>query len=133
MFIENFIKLAQEPEQDARSKRQGEKLRGSVIAVVKQDLPDVEKALGNIGNPELAGEVESELRRLNDFLDKVEQLSDSRMQYRNYRKAASHVITLVKKLLDAQKEIGFESISALERAAGHLGFYENLGIKPVNK
>lgn len=131
MFIEKFIKLVQEPETDARSKRQANKLQGSVIAVIKQDLPEVEKALGNIGKSDLAGEVESELARLNEFLDKIEGLSDENMQYRNYRRAASYIITLVQRLLEAQKADGFEPISSLERAAGHLGFYENLGIKPV--
>lgn len=129
MLIEKFIKLAKQSEATARSKRQADRLQSSVIEVVKQDLPTVEKELANIGETELAGRVESELDRLNEFINKVGQLEDEDMQYRNYKHAAGIVTTLVRELLDAQKERGLDPINPLEKAAGHLGFYDNLGIK----
>lgn len=104
----------------AESNANKTKVSSAVLSLVNEHLPAIERAFGDEGHSDTAGEIERLTQRVKDFLDRIVNIGDEETRLANYAEAAKHVIKVLEYAQEERKAKNMESFNALERAMGYM-------------
>jgi hypothetical protein len=122
--------VAKEITKKANEEKQNKQLLKRLVEVVNVDMDDVIRELSEGENTsDLAKPAKKRQQFISKFIEKIKGLGDDR-QPQNLRKAAGITRGVIEEIL-AQLSKRSERSESLERMAGSIGLWENMGIDAI--